>query len=304
MALPTYEEFMLPFLHAVSDGKPHRTRDLISRLSDVLGLTEDQRAENLSSGQRVAVNRVGWARTYLKKAGLIESPSRGYQVITPRGLEVLAEKPSSLSYRYLARFDEFREWHSSSGASDEEPDGSLDKIDSALTPDEVIDAAFQQHDAQISVDLLDTLKQCSPYFFEEVVVRLLRAMGYGGVSGRGLVTPRSSDGGVDGIIYEDKLGLDNVCIQAKRWEGTVGRRTVQEFAGSMDIYRSRKGVILTTSGFSRDAKDYVERIEGKKVVLIDGERLTRLMIDHKVGVTTSRTYELADISQDFFDEGD
>jgi restriction system protein len=144
---------------------------------------------------------------------------------------------------------------------------------------------------------LESLKDCDPYLFEQVVLRLLQAMGYG-IAGSGQVTPRSRDGGIDGIIHEDKLGLDTVCVQAKRWEGTVGRRIVQEFVGSMDLYRSRKGVILTTGQFSSDALDYVGRIEGKKVVLIDGDQLCRLMIDHKIGVTVR---QIVDVSQDFFD---
>lgn len=154
--------------------------------------------------------------------------------------------------------------------------------------------------SEIASQLLETLKECEPYFFEQVVLRLLQAMGYG-IAGSGQVTPRSHDGGIDGIIHEDKLGLDTVCIQAKRWDGTVGRRTVQEFVGSMDLYRSRKGVILTTSRFSSDALDFVDRIEGKKVVLIDGDQLCRFMMDHKIGVTVRQTYEILDVSQDFFD---
>ena len=165
-----------------------------------------------------------------------------------------------------------------------------------------MEAAYKQLIEAVASELLDTLKECSPYFFEKVVMQLLRAMGYGGAGGRGLVTPKTHDGGIDGVIYEDKLGLDSVCIQAKRWEGTVGRKTVQEFVGSMDLHRSRKGVILTTGKFSHDALEYVDRIEGKKVVLISGEELAQLMIDHRVGVAPTHKYELVDVSQDFFDE--
>ncbi len=299
MSLPTYEEFMLPFLRAVADGEPHRTRDLIDQLSEVLQLTEEQRLETLKSGSRVVGNRVGWARTYLKKAKLIESPQRGVMLITARGRQVLDEGCEGIDKKFLDQFDDFREWNR--GQSTDKPESDL-LLDSTLTPDEVMEAAFKQHTDQVAAELLETLKSCSPYFFEKVVLNLLQAMGYGGLSGHGLVTPKSGDGGIDGVIYEDKLGLDNVCIQAKRWEATVGRKTIQEFAGSMDLYRSRKGVILTTSGYSKEAREFVDRIEGKKVVLVDGTLLTQLMIDYKVGVTTSRTYELALLSQDFFDE--
>jgi len=290
---------MLPFLRAISDGQPHTIRDLTDRVSDELKLTPDERLQTLASGQRVIANRVGWARTYMKKAGLLESPKRGVMVITDRGQQLLAEEVAVLDAALLKqRYPEFVEWFKAKP----QPDVDIPEIPDGRTPDDRIEAAHKELLDQVASDLLDSLKQCSPYFFEKVVVQLLRAMGYGGVSGRGLVTPKSGDGGIDGVIYEDKLGLDNVCIQAKRWEGTVGRKTVQEFVGSMDFYRSRKGVIFTTSSFSKDAQEYIDRIEGKKVVLIDGAALTRFMIDHKVGVTTTRTYEVVDVSQDFFDE--
>ncbi len=166
----------------------------------------------------------------------------------------------------------------------------------------MIEAAYEQRRRQVEGDLLARLHEVSPFFFERVVLRLLQAMGYGGLAGHGQVTSKSADGGIDGVIYEDKLGLDTVCIQAKRWEGNVGRPVVQGFVGSMDLHRSRKGVVLTTSSFSRDAVEFVDRIEGKKVVLIDGEQLCRLMVDYKIGVTITKTYELTDVSEDFFDE--
>jgi restriction system protein len=288
---------MLPFLKAVADGEPHTIRELTENIANALSLTDDERSEMLSSGQRAIANRVGWARTYLKKAGLIQSPKRGIQQISDRGRQVLAENPSRIDTAFLKeRYSEFRDWILA------KPQAQAPSESGPTTPDEAIEAAYKQLNDQVAIDLLDTLKECSPYFFEKVVVQLLRAMGYGGTAGRGLVTPKSRDGGVDGVIYEDKLGLDSVCIQAKRWEGTVGRKTVQEFVGSMDLHRSRKGVILTTGTFSHDASEFVDRIEGKKVVLIAGEELTRLMIEHRVGVTPTRSYELVDVSQDFFDE--
>jgi len=299
MSQPTYEDCMLPFLKAIADGQPHTLGELVEQIAEALSLTPEERLQMLSSGQRVIANRVGWCRTYLKKAGLLEQPKRGLMVITDRGRQVLAENPPRVDAAYLKKhFAEFREWIQAKPPVPTPTSGG----ETTTTPDEAIEAAHKELVDKVAGDLLDTLKGCSPYFFEKVVVQLLRAMGYGGVSGSGLVTPRSHDGGIDGIIYEDKLGLDTVCVQAKRWEGTVGRKTVQEFVGSMDMHRSRKGVIFSTSSFSKDAVEYVEKIEGKKVVLIDGEQLTRLMIDHKVGVTTTRNYELVDLSQDFFDE--
>jgi restriction system protein len=296
---------MLPILRELADGQPHRMKDMIERLADVFNLSPEERATLLPSGHRTIANRVGWARTYLRKAGLVASPKWGLQVITDLGRQVLSENPPAIDYNYLERFEPFREFRKSKPKADGGALGSAVQspaLESTTeTPDEIMQAAYELSTRQVASQLLDTLKASEPYFFEQVVVRLLQAMGYG-ISGSGHVTPRSRDGGIDGVIHEDKLGLDTVCIQAKRWDNTVGRRTVQEFVGSMDLYRSRKGVILTTSQFSADAIGFVDRIEGKKVVLIDGEQLCRLMIDHKIGVTVRQTYEILDVSQDFFDE--
>lgn len=302
MAIPTYDQLMLPLLKGLEDGELHQLRDFYDLLADEFSLTEEERAEMLPSGkQRVIVNRVGWARTYLKKAGLINSPKRGFFEINDEGRELLAENPAFINMKTLERYESFQEFKQGKASADDAETQEV-STDSTATPDEVMELAYAKHRQQIQDELLETLKNTSPYFFEKVVLKLLRALGYGGVSGRGLVTPQSSDGGIDGIIYEDKLGLDTVVIQAKRWEGTVGRQTVQSFVGSMDLHRSRKGVVLTTGKYSRDAIDYIDKIEGKKVVLIDGDELTKLMIDYHVGVTTTQSYELVDISQDFFDE--
>jgi restriction system protein len=297
MAIPTYEECMLPFLKELADGQPHRMKDIVNRLADVFALTPEERAATIPSGHLTIANRVGWARTYLRKAGLIAPTKRGVHIITDAGRDVLRESPRRIDSDYLERYESFREFRNKHKTA--EPVATSEQGESAATPDEAIAAAYEQLQSEVASQLLDTLKQCEPYFFEQVVVRLLQAMGYGIPGSQ--VTPRSRDGGIDGVIHEDKLGLDAVCIQAKRWDGTVGRRTVQEFVGSMDLHRSRKGVILTTGQFSADALDYVQRIEGKKVVLIDGDRLCRLMMDYKIGVTIRQTYEILDMSQDFFD---
>jgi restriction system protein len=177
-------------------------------------------------------------------------------------------------------------------------------IEEQRTPLELIDASYKSLRQATTVEMLSRLKSCSPSFFESVVVRLLMAMGYGGVAGHGTVTGKSGDGGIDGVIKQDKLGLDVVCIQAKRWDGAVGRPVVQGFVGSMDYIRARKGVIMTTSTFTKEAVDFVDRIEGKKVVLIDGDQLAGLMIEHGLGVVTTKTYELKEVSNDFFDESE
>ncbi|QDU54948.1 restriction endonuclease [Aeoliella mucimassa] len=291
---------MLPMLHGLADGEVHQLRDFYDRLADQFNLTDEERSEVLPSGQqRVVVNRIAWARTYLKKAGLLESVKRGHIRITDAGSRLLATNPESIDQKLLEQYESFREFaHAKPNDSISQEDGELG------TPEEIIEAAYKKHRHEIQGELLDTLKNTDPFFFEKVVITLLREMGYGGATGRGLTTPRSSDGGIDGIIYEDKLGLDKVVVQAKRWEGTVGRQVIQAFVGSMDYHRSRKGVVLTTGCYSKEAIEYIDRIEGKTVVLVDGNQLTALMIDHGVGVTRSKRYELSDISQDFFNEDD
>jgi restriction system protein len=270
-------------------------------LATSLGVSDEEFNRKLPSGQqRVVDNRVGWARAYLLTAGLVRSPKRGFITITDAGRSVLRENPTEIDRRFLERFESFREWLDNRNRA--ESVATAEHAESSATPEERIEAAHEQLRQQLTTELLQKVKDSSPYFFETIVLRLLQAMGYGGLSGSGMVTPQSRDGGVDGVIHEDKLGLDTVCIQAKRWENNVGRRTVQEFVGSMDLHRSKKGVILTTSKFSGDAWDYVDRIEGKKGVLIDGDKLCELMIEHRVGVTTKRNYEVLNISEDFFDE--
>lgn len=301
MAAPTFEELFQPLLVCFGDGKEHHIRSFNDTLADQLKLSDEDREARLASGQRVLVNRIGWARTYLNKAGLIGSTRRGWWKITDDGLRLLASNPERIDRKTLETFDAYTTWIQEKCQTDRERPAEV-IAESGSTPDEIIEAAFQQHREQVESELLDAVKSSSPFFFEEVVVRLLRAMGYGGATGRGVVTPRAGDGGIDGVIHEDKLGLDTVVIQAKKWEGPVGRPTVQAFVGSMDFHRSRKGVVLTTSSFTRDACDYVDRIEGKKVVLIDGQELASLMVEYRIGVTPTKTYELVDVSQDFFDD--
>jgi restriction system protein len=234
--------------------------------------------------------------------GWSPTPAGGKVAITAEGLNVLAQKPEQINCRFLKQYPTYLSFIG------QNPDDSAGNpatpaaiIESIVTPQEQIDASFQALRKATGEELLERLRKCSPGFFEIVVVRLLQALGYG-ATGEALVTGKSGDGGVDGIIKEDKLGLDVVCVQAKRWEDTVGRPVVQAFVGSMDFVRARKGVVITTSNFSREAFDYVERIGDKKVVLIDGNRLTGLMIDYGVGVTVSKRYELKDVSSDFFGE--
>jgi restriction system protein len=303
MAIPDFQTLMLPLLEALADGQQRTMRDVTASLADHFGLTEDERQQLLPSGEnKLFVNRVAWAKAHLKAAGLLDNPSRGNVRIADEGRRVLAAKPGKVTLALLKRYPSYLAFAGKAG--DAEPQGPAAAAGPAeeKTPRELLDASYRALRNATAEELLSRLKACSPGFFEKAVVRLLLAMGYGGVAGEGLVTGKAGDGGIDGVLKEDKLGLDVVCLQAKRWEGTVGRPVVQGFVGSMDYVRAKKGVILTTSSFSREALDYVERIEGKKVVLIGGERLAELMIDHGVGVATAQVYEIKEVSNDFFDE--
>jgi restriction system protein len=293
---------MLPFLEALQDGQERTMRELTELLAGQFKLTDAERQELLPSGQQtVFSNRVAWAKSHLKNAGLIDNPVRGKVRIAEGGRKVLLQKPPTVNCRFLKQFPSYLKFIGQTP----DQDGGCEQeavIESKQTPLELLDASFKTLQKATEEDLLTKLKACSPGFFEQVVVRLLRAMGYGGVTGDASVTGKPGDGGIDGIIKEDKLGLDVVCIQAKRWDGSVGRPVIQGFVGSMDYIRAKKGVILTTSQFTKDALDFVDRIEGKKVVLIDGSTLAALLIEHNVGVKLTKLYELKEVSNDFFDE--
>lgn len=303
MPIPDFQTVMLPLLESLADGKERLMRDVTALLADRFELSDEERQQKLPSGEnKLFVNRVAWAKAHLKAAGLIDNPSRGRVRISDEGRRVVASRPGKVNIAVLKKYPSYLAFAGLDPAADATSSAAPAAAASERTPRELLDASYQTLRKATAEELLARLRSCSPGFFEKAVVRLLLAMGYGGVAGEGLVTGGSGDGGIDGLIKEDKLGLDVVCLQAKRWEGTVGRPVVQGFVGSMDYVRARKGVILTTSSFTRDALEFVEKIEGKKVVLIGGERLAELMIEHGVGVATSQVYELKEVSNDFFDE--
>lgn len=305
MAIPTYTDCMLPFLAQLKDGKEWTIRELGEVLAGHFALTPAERAEMLPSGQTgIFVNRVGWARTYLKKAALIVSPRRGVFKITERGLGVLAEGLKSLDSKYLARFPEFQEFQRASQPQDDNfattPTTSLTEAEA--TPEETIESAYQGLRQQLAQELLSKILGCSPTFFEYLVVELLVKMGYGGTrKDAGERIGQSGDGGIDGIIKEDRLGLDTIFIQAKRWQGSVGRPEIQKFVGALQGQRARKGVFITTSTYTVDATAYVGQID-TKVVLIDGQKLASLMIDFDVGVSAAASYIVKRIDFDYFEE--
>jgi len=293
---------MLPVLTYAGDGRDHTLRDAIETMAEQFGITEAERKELLPSGRKPRLHdRVGWAVTYLKKAGLLEAPRRGIFRITERGRHVLSNAPPAIDVGFLSRFEEFRVFRTRRRKDDESTDSTTNG-DSDPTPEEALATAYQALRDELADELLLQLKASPPSQFEQTVIDLLVAMGYGGsLEDAGKAIGRSGDEGIDGIIKEDRLGLDIIYIQAKRWDNTVGRPEIQKFAGALQGQRARKGVFITTSEFSAEAHDYVSRIE-TKIVLIDGRQLTRFMIDHNIGVTPTDVYEVKRLDSDYFND--
>jgi restriction system protein len=295
---------MRPLLEAHADGKEHINRDLVTQLADRFGLSDDERREMLpSGGARIFDNRIGWAKSHITQAGLLTAPRRSISMISERGRSALLKHPDRIDLRVLNDFEEYREFRSrrkilNESDGDSETQGM--EVQNSKTPEELLDDAYLQVRRQIENELLIQIKNSPPEFLEQVVVDLVVRMGYGGSrKDAGEALGRTGDEGIDGIIKEDPLGLDIIYLQAKRWEGTVGRPEIQKFAGALQGQRARKGIFITTSSFSADALEYASRIE-TKIILIDGQRLAKLMFDHGVGVTTASNYEVKKIDFDYF----
>lgn len=296
---------MLPVLKLASDGNEHKFSKAVEELADEFNLSTEERNELLPSGsQAVFHNRVGWARSYLKQAGLLASPKRGFFTITQKGKELLATNLLRVDASTLEQYPEFIEFKNRKKEKGEEDEAELvssSEQESTLTPEDALASAYNKLRSALESELLIAVKESSPSFFERVVVDLLVKMGYGGNrqdAGRAL--GKSGDGGIDGIINEDRLGLDVIYIQAKRWEGIVGRPEIQKFAGALQGQRARKGVFITTSSFTKEAREYASVIE-TKIILIDGEHLSKLMAEHNVGVSTVGQYEVKKLDSDYFD---
>lgn len=305
MALPTYQDCMLPALRLIAQGVVKRG-DVVQRVADLLGVTEEDRQRLLPSGKGpVILSRVAWAIAYMKQAGLVEAPRRGVYRITDRGEELLRSAPQKIDIPLLERYPEFIEFQNRSRPStDRSTPSSSDGPDqpSESTPEEALELAHGQLRQSLEADLLDQVRAASPAFFEQLVVDLLLRIGYGGSREEaGRVIGGSGDGGVDGIISEDRLGLDVIYIQAKRWADNVGRPEVEKFAGALQGHRAKKGVFLTTAGFTKGAEEYVRRIDAR-IVLIDGVKLASLMYEHNVGVAVRAQYEVKQIDSDYFGE--
>jgi len=298
MPIPDFQSIMLPLLKFAEDEKEHSIREAINYISRFFQLTNQERKELLASGQQTVIaNRTGWARTYLKKAGLLEYSKRGHLRITERGLDVLERNPSKINMKFLEQFPEYVQFKTLK----KERKAPQQRL--LQTPQELIEEGYQRIQGELAQELLQLVKNSPPGFFEKLVVELLIKMGYGGsLKDAGMAIGMSGDEGVDGIIKEDKLGLDSIYIQAKRWEATVGRPQIQNFVGALKGRKGKKGIFITTSSFSREATDYTEKIDDPRIILIDGENLAQLMIDNDIGVSRVATYDVKKIDRDYFSE--
>lgn len=305
MAIPDYQSLMRPLLEVLADGGEHHLRDIRDNLATSFGLTSGELEQMLASGAAtVFADRVGWARYYLQRAGMLQQPRRSVYQLTEAGRVLLRDTQGRITTAHLReRSPEFRRWVDGTSSSTALGDvGSTSVVEQQTTPEEVLANAYLSIRKAVEGDLLARLRVCSPGFFERVVVRLLVSMGYGGsLQDAGRAIGKSGDEGIDGIINEDRLGLDVVYVQAKRWTATVGRPDIQQFAGALAGKRARKGVFITTSGFSAEASAYVCSIE-PKIVLIGGEQLAAFMFEHDVGVATASVYEVKKLDTDFFEE--
>lgn len=304
MAIPDFQACMLPVMQRAADGAEHRVADLYQYLAAQFGLTEGDLAEQLPSGRApLFYNRVAWAVFHLRKAGLLETPRRSYVRVTAAGRDAIQHKPDRIDLKFLKKYPAFVEFRAKK-SDDSDSGGEAEELVDAVsaTPRELLERSYQQLRAELASDISQALKSSDPAKLERIVVELLVCMGYGGnLADAGRAIGRSGDEGIDGVIKEDHLGLDNIYVQAKKWEGTVGRPEIQKFAGALQGQRARKGVFITTSEFSREAREFVQRIDAK-IVLIDGKSLCDLMIDFNVGVNPTERFELKRIDLDFFSD--
>jgi len=305
LAIPDYQSLMLPVLRESTNGEV-RISDVVEKLADRLGLTPEERSELLPSGkQTIFGNRVHWAKSYLSKAHLIEITRRAHFKITPRGEQVLGSNPTQINNKTLMQFGEFKSFYERSKG----PDSPVGPVltarieDEKQTPDEAMRQAHKQIDTALGQDLLDRVREASPEFFERLIVNLLLGMGYGGsTEDAGRTLGRSGDDGVDGVVDQDALGLDRVYIQAKRYAAgnSIGAGAIRDFFGSLDRHKAAKGLFVTTSTFSSSARETSEFLS-KRIVLIDGAQLARLMIRHNVGCRIEETLFIKKIDEEFFD---
>lgn len=303
MAIPDFQSVMRPVLESVRDGKPYALADVREAVKEAFGLSDEERKERLPSGNQTVINnRVGWARTYLNKAGLLTIPQRGMVQITDRGQDALKSGPERISVAWLKQFPEFHDFHTHKPKPASTASEIVENDLEETTPDEQLASAHQSLMENLADEVLDSIRKASPSFFEKLVVDLMISMGYGGSRKEaGQATQTTNDDGIDGIIKEDKLGLDTIYLQAKRWTNTVHRPEIDKFIGALTRQRARKGVFLTTSDFSSGARDAAAGLD-MKVVLIDGRELAQLMIENNLGVNVKDVYEVKQVDTDYFIE--
>lgn len=297
--IPNYQECMLPLLQLLGDNNVHTAKECVEKLSESLDLTEEEKSELIPSGkQTIIANRISWARFYLEKAGLINVVSRGKYQITPQGQQLLSEHPAFINNAILYRYDQFVEFMKQGASYRSNVKNDINPVLPDQTPEEILDSTYKQLQSNLSEEILEKVLEQSPQFFERLVVDLLEKMGYGA----GKITGRTGDGGIDGVIDEDKLGLDVIHIQAKRWQidNKVGRKELQSFVGALAGQSGRKGVFITTSSFTPQALEY--NPSNVKIAKIDGKKLADLMILYNLGVSTKILYELKKIDSDYFEE--
>ncbi len=310
MPIPDFQSIMLPLLESVSDGKSHGVSELISVLAERFKLTDEERKELLPSGKEPRFsNRVRWARKFLQESRLVDVPGRGATIITERGMKILKQKPDRIDMGYLTQFPEYVAFRQKKSPIEDEDEKNIKpaqkglKIFDGESPDEVIEQHITSLRTHLKKELIQLVLSLDPSDFEQLVVDIVLAMGYGGSrKDAGMAIGKSGDGGVDGIVNEDRLGLDKIYLQAKRWKsGKVGRPDVQSFSGSLDDKQAKKGVFITTSSFTPEAREYVRKIE-KRIALIDGDLLTDLMIEHSIGASVASTYSIYRLDRDYFEK--
>ena len=302
--IPDFQSIMLPALKVFDDDKIITTKDIIGKMVLHFNISEEEQKEKIPSGRAfLYYNRIAWAITYLKMGGLIESPQRSKYILTQRGKDLLKNPPEKISISFLKQYSDFKENRNPSKFTNKTKDIEEEDDDvTSKTPDELIEIGVSQINNELSKDLMNYIKNSTPYFFEQLVLDLLISIGYGGAdTDNSQLTPRGSDEGIDGIIKEDKLGLDKIYIQAKKWENTVGRPEIQKFVGALQGKRAKKGIFITTSNFSKEALEYASNLD-ISVVLIDGITLTNLMIENDLGVSVKDTYKIKKIDTDYFEE--
>ena len=304
MAIPTYEECMLPLMKIAEDGEEHLFKEAIDILINQFNLTDKEKQELLPSGSAFVINnRIGWARTYLTKAGLLLKTRRGHFRISEEGKKFLQKNPECINTKMLKEYDSFNEFQATKETNNNESTQTSHNIEQSITPHELLESGYLSIKNELADELLSTIKNISPSKFEKLVVDLLVKMGYGGsIKEAATVVGKSGDEGIDGIIKEDKLGLDVIYIQAKKWDsGTIGRPEIQKFAGALLGKKAKKGIFITTSTFTNEAKKYVTDINAK-IILLDGKQLTELMIENDLGVSTQDIYTIKRIDSDYFEE--